>query len=443
MDSFNGFYAKEKNAIYYNKNGWEHLKKGETFKAIYSFKNSLKKNPHYKDALIGLAYAYLDTEAYEEALTNFDDALKLDKENSKALTGKGLAVAGIGRYNEALKYFDMALKITDEDLDAKYGIAYIYYLMGKRIWAERKLKNILSSNPYHYKSLLLIAEIKSSDNRYEEAKGYIEKAINSNKELPFGYISYGKILLRQYLKSFNEDFLGETIDEFRKALSIQPDNYQANRYLGYIALMQNQYDKAVSFFTSALSTNPQNIISLYNLALAYEGVGDLDNSLKIFNKAVELFPSDNLLRAKFEEYLVLKNYKVGHSSRVYFSKLHFDLAEKKMNERLPEQAILHLRRSILMNPMDKKAREILGKYYLSMDYYRFYLDELKTLLKMYPEEYQDRLSVAVIKREKRLYNRSGYSTELPPRDVPVILVLDMWPLDTIPRHYDSGGVISN
>jgi tetratricopeptide (TPR) repeat protein len=438
------FYAAEKNAIYYNKLGWEHLKRGELFRSILNFKNALKKNPRYIDSRIGLGRAYLSSEAYDEALRLFDDVLRLDKNNSRALVGKGSALAGLGRYGNALKSFDKALVVSEENLDAKYGMAHIYYLMNKRIWAKRKLENILRANPYHYQSLILMADIKSSENRLKEAKGYIEKAINADNELALGYVRYGKILLREYLRSYNLDYLKESIEELKKALSIQPENFLANRYMGYISLFQNQHSDALSFFRASLSVNPRSIASLYGMALAYESMGNLDEAHNFLSRALVAFPSDAILRAKFEDFLILNSYKIGHPSRIDLNKQHLLAAGDRMKKKLSSQGILHLRRTLLLNPYNRDARELLQDYYRSLNYYRFYVDEMKTLLRIFPDGgYQDKLSVAIVKRRNRLYHRAGYSGETPPRDVPVVVVLDFWSDGEISTHFDADTVIAN
>jgi len=57
-------HAATKNAIAYNKEGWEYLKKEDYKRAISSFRNALHHNPRYRDALIGLGKSYFEVEAY-------------------------------------------------------------------------------------------------------------------------------------------------------------------------------------------------------------------------------------------------------------------------------------------------------------------------------------------------------------------------------------------
>jgi hypothetical protein len=97
----------------------------------------------------------------------------------------------------------------------------------------------------------------------------------------------------------------------------------------------------------------------------------------------------------------------------------------------------------MLNPMNLDARTLLMDYYQAEGYNRFYIDEMKEILRISEDRsWQEKLSLAVMKRRDMLYHREGYSSEEPPRDVPVILVLDFDPAGVMSSHPDAGGVIA-
>ncbi len=433
-----------KNAVYYNKTGWEHLGKNDTLKAIINFKQALQRNPRYREALIGLGNAYLQTEAYDEASKLFEDALRLDRKNAEAMTGLGFALAGSGRYTDALALFEKAADIAGSGVDAYYGIATIYHGLGKDLWARRKLESVFRVNPFHYDSLLLMAEIKERERRPDEAKEFIEKAIHADPEKPEGYVRYGKILLARHMKTGDPDLLADAVTEFNNALGKQENNFSAGRYLGFISLLKNDHTSAVDYFTRARNSFPGSLVPMYNLAVAFEKGGDHDASFRSFAGAFKKYPYDSLLQARFEDFLVENEIKTGNPSRVMLSEKHFEKAGNRMKGNLSDQAIFHLRRSILLNPLRMEARNLLKDYFLTQDYYRFYVNELKDLARIFPEEgYREKLNIALIKRRERLYYRAGFSPEDPPRDVPRVLVLDFNPEEAVSTHFDAGRVVAN
>ncbi len=435
--------ATEKNAIYYNKTGWEHLNRGDRFRAILSFKNSLRLNPRYREAMIGLGRAYLGTEAYEESLKLFTEVLKVDRNNPDAMTGMGFALMGMGRYEEALKLFDGVARLPEDRLEARYGMASIYYLMNKRIWALRKLEGILRVNPYHYQSLLLMADIKMDDGRPAEAREYIEKAIESDRELPDAYVKAGEIHYRNYLRTDDADYLEEAREEFGRALAIQPENYQANRSMGYVSLALDHSGEALGYFQKSLSSFTRNPVTLYHIGLAYERSGDPVKAVEEYAKALKYAPSDDVVQSKIEDVLALGDIKIGHPLRVGYANEHFARAGRKARDNLADEVLLHLRRCLYLNPMHREARERLRDYYATLDYYEFFLDEQKTLLRMYPDEQlQNQLAMAVIKRRDRLYFKAGFYEEPPARDVPGLMVLNLWPAAGIATYHDAGAVLA-
>ena len=431
-----------KNAISYNMEGWSCLERGDHLRAIFSFRNALKENARYQKALVGLGYAYYEVEAYEQAVELFADSLKIDGRSHEALTGMGFSLIGLGKLNQALLYFNQAITISGEDLKAHYGIAYLYYVMGKMVWAERKIASIFKVDPYHLDSLLLMALIKEDNGRLDEARGYTEKAIGAASENPKGHVAHGRILLQEYLKKDNSAYLPEAVHSLKSALSIQPNNFWANRLMGDISLITGRYAEAVEYYRKTGDIH-QNGTVLYNMAVAQDRAGSRDEAMKTFLRAYKLTSSDSILRSRLEEFLVLHDYKIGHPVRTMFSNDHFTVAMEKEKQNLPDEAVMYLRRVLLLNPMNREARESLMAYYDILGYHRLYIDELKDMNRLYQSDrYRDRLSAEIIKRRNKLYHREGYSTEEPPRDVPVVLVMDFYPSTGLSQHIDTGHVFA-
>lgn len=435
--------AANKNAIAYNKDGWDYLNKENYKKAIIAFRNALHANPKYKEALIGQGKAYLEVEAYEQSYDLFTSALSIDKKSTDALVGLGKTLTAMGRYTDAIQYFDKALKLSPQNLDARYGIATVYASLGKNIWAKRTLQTILRIDPYHYDSLLLMADIKSRENRHKESRKFVEKAIDTNSESSRGYTVYGEILLREFLTSEDDDLLDEAKDALSNAISIHPSTYQANRTMGYISLLERKYPEAVNYYNTAISDLDSTAL-LYSLAVAHDRAGNQEMALEEFLKTLKKNPSDSILRSRIEDFLVFRDYKMGHPARVMLNREQYELAVNREKKNLADQAVMYLRRALLLNPMNTEARELLMDFYNTEGYNQFYIDEMKEILRLNPDrEWQEKLSLAIMKRRDRLYHQEGYSAEEPPRDVPTVLVLNFDPMGKVSPHPDAGEVIAS
>ncbi len=455
-----GSVSDAQNAVSLNKNGWDSFKKTEYDRALFSFTNSLRLNGRYSDSMIGAGKSYYALSVYDKALEMFSDALKLDGNSIEALNGIGMVLSETGRFTDAIGYFEKASKISGDSIDSEYGIAYVYYKMDKRLWAKRKLENIFKSNPYHFQSLLLMADIKTDEGRFKEARGYVEKAIDSAGESPEGHIKYGSILLKNYMITGESNSLDEARESYSRALSINPSNFRANMDMGLISLMEiddynfnsalsggvsadiikGKRDEAISYISKAAEVNKSRPV-LYSLSLAYDMSGDKTGAIEHMLNAYKKFPSDALLKGKLEDFLVLNEYKSAHPARIMLANENIELAKINRRESLHTNVMYYLRRSLLMNPLNRDVREQLITYYSILDYNKLMIDEMKNIMMQYPEfKYQDMLNLAIIKRRDRLYAREGYASDEAPRDVPSILVLNFNSAGKITDHPDSGKI---
>jgi len=457
---FFSLVSEAQNAISLNRDGWASFNKTEYDKALFSFTNSLRLNGRYSDSMIGAGRTYYALGVYDQALDMYSDALKLDGNSVDALNGIGMVLSETGRFTDAIGYFERANKISGDSIDSEYGIAFVYYKMDKRLWAKRKLENVFKSNPYHFQSLLLMADIKTDEGRLKEAREFVEKAIDSAGESPDGHIKYGNILLKNYMITGEYDSLDEARESYSRALAINPSNFRANMDMGLVSLMEiedynfkdaiagggsadilkEKRDAAVSYLLKAAEVNKSRSV-LYSLSLAYDMSGDKAGALDRMLNAYKKFPSDSLLKAKLEDFLVLNEYKSAHPARIMLSNENIELSKLNRRDSLHTNVIYYLRRSLMMNPLNRDVREQLINYYSILDYNKLMIDEMKNVMMQYPEfKYQDMLNLAIIKRRDRLYAREGYASDEVPRDVPSVLVLNFNSAGKITDHPDSGKI---
>jgi type IV pilus assembly protein PilF len=88
--------------------------------------------------------------------------------------------------------------------------------------------------------------------------------------------------------SYLEKGLNDTaIAEFKKALSLKPDYSEAHNFLGVIYRDKKQWDMAIDEFKNALANvlyeTPDK--ALFNMGTAYDGKGDYEKALKMYEEA--------------------------------------------------------------------------------------------------------------------------------------------------------------
>ncbi|MBU2551615.1 MAG: tetratricopeptide repeat protein [Proteobacteria bacterium] len=106
---------------------------------------------------------------------------------------------------------------------------------------------------------------------------------------------YLVVLRIGYLNYLQGDF-AESIRQYTKATQIEPRAVEP--WLGLILpqLAQKDYKNAVKTGLAALKLDPNNYTALSKLAFACYYDGDFTQAAKYYQKTVELFPSDLLMR---------------------------------------------------------------------------------------------------------------------------------------------------
>ena len=122
----------------------------------------------------------------------------------------------------------------------------------------------------------------------------------------------------------------DAIDQFEKALIIDPRKPEAYINLGYALHMSTQYDRAVEVFEKALEYDPENTVLVENLVNVYEtkagslaALGDIEQALIYFEKVEVIAPdrTDLMYNIALMHYQ-LKDYR--EALRYYGRQLELD-----------------------------------------------------------------------------------------------------------------------
>jgi len=441
-----GIKLQQKNAIYHNKKGWESLQAGNAYSAIVSFQGALSQNPKYKESLLGLGYAYVQTQGYNESIKLFDKVLKLYPDNEQALMGMAKAYTGLGRYKEAMKLYDRLNELSYANNESRYGMAYLYYKMGKMLWAKRLCDRILQNDPYYYDALLLYADIKAKDKRVDDAIDFVKKAIDAKDDYPDAFVKLAEMLYLKYVYSGDSAYLLQATDELQKALVMNKTHLQANRDMGFLLYVQGDYQNAITYYESIVKNYPYIVNNeiLYNVGLMYELTGNIMKALEYYTKALSKDNLNSMIAMKMRQLSLLEHIKIGHPVRIQSSNDDFASSQELRKKGFPDLSMLFLRLSLALNPNNITAHQELLRIYETLGYFELYYDEIKKMHSINPtQKSQDLMSIAVFQRRDKLFFKLGYDKEEIPRDVPEVLVLDFTPDVPVPAFADAGSVFAN
>lgn len=201
--------------------------------------------------------------------------------------------------------------------------AYNYYLQGLYYWNKRTPEAIYKAIDYfdraigecntYINALAFLANCytylgtighMSGERAFMIAEKYALKAIELNNTRADSYIALGYVNLL-----FKWDF--DTAEaNFRKAITMEPDNSEGRQALSLYYRIIGDYEKMLDQAEAAVKIDPLSLPALLESGRAHWVVGNFDKALNAFNEALELDP---LFRAAYEGkaavYLSQKKYE--------------------------------------------------------------------------------------------------------------------------------------
>jgi tetratricopeptide (TPR) repeat protein len=182
------------------------------------------------------------------AIMRFDDALRKDQNLFGAWQDLGLLYAKLNRWEEAVNAFSELSKRQQNSVESAYFHALSLYNIKKINEAESEIRRALRLDVSSAESLTLLGIIlvskKNADN--------------------------------------------EAIESLTQAVALQPNNFDANFYLGRVQYISQNYSEAQKNLQKAVELNPKNIEGRFFLGSVLEAMQNSENALLQYQEIIKL-----------------------------------------------------------------------------------------------------------------------------------------------------------
>jgi len=289
----------------YGRLGKIHLARKAYEKAVTALEAAALYRPDSEEVLIDLSIAYFDAGRNEKA---FEPLNKLLARNPKSvgahhMLGKTWFIRG--EFAKATAELETALKLAPRDYDVAYtlGLAYlkqqqlapakqIYSGMLRQLGDRPQLHFIFGRA---YRETVFLAEA------IEEFKKAV--ALDPKSSRAHYYLGL------TYLLKDGTSRLDDAAEEFKIALNLDQDDYFANYYLGIIHLKERRLEPAISLLEKASRLQPDNPDPYFYLGQAYQAAEKHDQVIEALRKSVALTTS-----VSHNDYQVARaHYQLGQS----------------------------------------------------------------------------------------------------------------------------------
>jgi len=293
--------AQEANPDQLLKQAIDEQQHGDFSGAIRDYRKILELHPDEIQAKVNLGAALVHVGLIDEAITIYRSALASLKDKNPVLLNLGLAYYKKGDFENARQQFailhdaqpnslqvvillgdsdvrtgksDAALSLL-EPLESKYvqNMDFEYVLgtaliatKGRRRDGVTRIEKVAKASSDASAYLLAGATLLDL-NEYESARRDLEEALRLNPKLPRLHTLVGTA----------RDKTGAVKDAesaFREALKTNPDDFEANLYLGAILYKRRDIDEAKGYLDRALRLKPTDSMARYEGAMLKSTSGD-------------------------------------------------------------------------------------------------------------------------------------------------------------------------
>jgi tetratricopeptide (TPR) repeat protein len=305
--------------------GRAHVAKGEWEQARQSFQKAIELRQDYMLARLALAQLLVTRGDFDAALKSAQDILKFDRANKNAQLIESAAYLGQKKYAESRAMLNGMLAKNPNSPDVLFQLGVVNLAEGKYKDASDSFKRTYELNPANSRGLMGMVETDMAENkpddaiktleaeaakapnrldvqlalgntevragRYDLALGYFQRVLNG---LDKTTKARGDIYMRIGETYRRKGDLQDSISALENARKFLPDNIVILSTLALVLDSAGKWPEAKQVYSATIKMDPNNAVSLNNLAflMAEHGDnGDLDTALTMAQKAKQMLPN--------------------------------------------------------------------------------------------------------------------------------------------------------
>ena len=338
--------------------------------AIEKFTRALTLNPNHIPVYGWRREAYIQLDQYQQAIEDCTQIISIDPLDIPAYVRRGFAHLSLGEYQQSLEDSNKAISLSFNQTTAHSWLSQAYVQQGD---AHQALGNSNEAIENYQKSLDIVP---NDDLR---AKLDALNLTNANNRLFEQYFNHGITL-------FNQEKYQQAIEQFTKALTVNPNHIPAYVRRGFARLSLEEYQQSLEDSNRAISLisltfNQTDTNSWLSQAYAQQGdahqaLGNTNEAIENYQKSLDIVPNDDL-RAKLDA-LNLTNA----NNRLF--EQYFNQGITLVNQENYQQAIEQFTRALSLNPNHANAYVNRAFAQMELGEYQQAIDDFKEAIRLNP-----------------------------------------------------------
>jgi len=271
----------------YAKLGKIYTAEGRYKEAAAALEAASRHRPDAQDVLLDLAIAYFDADEFKQALTPLDAALARDPQSVGARHMRGKSFFMLGEFDRAAAELEAALRLAPDDYDISYTLGLVYLKQQRLAPAQQIYERLLRRLGDRPQLHVLFGRAYRETGFLPAAIDEFKRAVALDPHFPRAHYYLGLT----YLLKDGAARLDDAAQEFRVELGAHPDEFFANYYLGIVCAIQRKWEPAITFLEKASRVEPNNPDPYFHLGQAYQALDKHELAVASLRKTIALNPS--------------------------------------------------------------------------------------------------------------------------------------------------------
>ncbi|HUX14060.1 MAG TPA: tetratricopeptide repeat protein, partial [Spirochaetia bacterium] len=263
------------------------------------YQRALKSHPGWKDGLNNLGIVLEKLERYDESVKTFQEILRIDSDNATAHNNIATVLAKQGRSDEAIAYFKRALSNKPDYVRAAVNLGQILETYRNQNESLEEVRRLVSSAPDSVDLRFQLVHILINLQRYVEAEKHLRHILSKEPQNARAWQDLGGVYTR--LGKNNE-----AAECYKHLQKLEPDNLDFRLELARIFRDLKHYPAGLTEVKKYLESRPDDLRGglLYGDLLCLSG--NPTEGAAVLEKLKELYPDNgNILAALAEAYRLL------------------------------------------------------------------------------------------------------------------------------------------
>ena len=258
---------------------------GQYEAAIQQYKQALAIDPVNHPVRFNLAMAYYKAAWFNEAATELDKFITAAPASPQTANSRIILADCQVKIGEYKKVIDVLTPVAQSDPSNRA----VAYLLGAALIGDGQLDkgqaiiDRVFRDDDSAEAHLLMGSILLLADDAQRALKEVERALELNAKVPSVHAWHGRVLMR----------LGDTEkakEAFRTELATNPNDFDANLYLGVLLRQDKLADEAAAYLKRAVELRPREQYAHYHLAAVYALAGKPADALPLLDGVLKEHP---------------------------------------------------------------------------------------------------------------------------------------------------------